>query len=259
MTQREAVMRADMGKVLVERPRLGRWNGDSRPGKGYGKLLRRHFAAGNSPPSREGMKRRHTNTKSFNEHLGPLRRFLDANVGRPWDKVYSEICKHVDRGNVVQNHILTHLFQYVVTNVVLIDGQPCRSGPDGWRYGEPLRTSHDRRQWYVCPKSGLLRRSEYVRREHKCPEPPRAVKLNNKQVCVCRGDHWELISVALVSQFSRQDVPAYDAVLQRHLDGKPEGDVDVVEGHGRNKYAVSRRVLSRKELLGLPIPIEWLK
>ena len=70
--------------------------------------------------------RSHLHTKFFNEHLSPLRRFLDSNVGRPWDKVYSEICRHVDRGNVVQKHILTHLFDYVVVDTVLIDGEPCR-------------------------------------------------------------------------------------------------------------------------------------
>jgi hypothetical protein len=252
-------MRADMGKVLVERPRLGRWNGDSRPGKGYVKQIKQHFAAGNSPPSREGMKRRHNRKKHFNEHLGPLRRFLDANVGRPWDKVYSEICKHVDRGNVVQKHILTHLFHYVVTNVVLIDDKPCRGDAYAKSYGEPLRASHDRSLWYVCPKSGLLRKSKYVPRESKRPEPPRVVKLSNKQVCVCRGDHWELITVALVAQFSRQDVPAYDAVLQRHIDSRSERETETTEEYGRNRYAVSRRVLSRKELFAMPIPIEWLK
>src|SRR5690242_5662034 len=100
-------MRADMGKVLVERPRLGGWRGASRPGKGYVKRLKKSLDAGDSPPAREGIKSRYGhNTKFFNEHLGPLRRFLNSNVGRPWDKVYSEICKHVDRGNVVQKHIL---------------------------------------------------------------------------------------------------------------------------------------------------------
>ena len=32
-------MGTDMGKVLVERPRLGGWRGASRPGKGYRKQL----------------------------------------------------------------------------------------------------------------------------------------------------------------------------------------------------------------------------
>ncbi|MBY0456076.1 MAG: hypothetical protein K2V38_01930, partial [Gemmataceae bacterium] len=139
-------MREDMAKVLVERPRLGRRRAESWPGKGYRKQLRKCWQAGVEPPAREGMKSTYGyNTKHFNEHLGPLRRFLDANVGRPWDKVYSEICQQVERGNVVQNHILTHLFDYVVVHTVLIDGQPCCAARH-WRhrYGDPLRTS-DRR------------------------------------------------------------------------------------------------------------------
>lgn len=254
-------MRADMGKVLVERPRLGGWRGARRPGKGYAKRLKKCLDAGESPPAREGIKRQQVHTKSFNEHLSPLRRFLDSNVGRPWDKVYSEICKHVDRGNVVQKHILTHLFDYVVVNTVLLDGEPCRGEPHwGYRYGEPLRTSARRDRWYVCPKSGLLRKSRYVPRDwRKKPEPPRTVKLNNKQVCVDRGDHWELITVTLVAKADPLDVPAYDVILQRHIDGKAKREAEAVEDLGRSRYAVSRRVLSRRDLLGLPIPIEWLK
>lgn len=254
-------MREDMGKVLVERPRLGRRRAETWPGKGYRKQLRKYALAGNAPPAREGIKRAYKyGTKSFNEHLSPLRRFLDANVGRPWDKIYSEICRHVDRGNVVQKHILTHLFDYVIVHVVLINGEPCRGGADGWRYGEPLRSSHSRHQWYVCPKSGLLRKSKYVPHDwRKKPEPPRTVKLNNKQVCVDRGDHWELISVAVTVKGSVEDVPAYAALLQRHIDSVSNGDAETVEWFGRSRYAVYRRVLSRKDLLGLPIPIEWLK
>jgi hypothetical protein len=196
--------------------------------------------------------------KFFNENLAPLRRFLESNAGRPWNKVYAEICKHVDRGNVVQKHILTHLFDYVVTDTVLIGGEPCRGrGHWGHRYGEPLRTSHDRHLWYVCPKSGLLRRSRYVPRGRERPEPPRTVRLNNKQVCVCRAGRWELITVALVSQYSPQTAPAYGVILERHI-GDASDRVSAVESHAGNSYAVSRRVLSRKELLALPIPIEWL-
>lgn len=253
-------MREDMGKVLVERPRLGRWRGASRPGKGYAKRLKKCLDAGDSPPAREGMKASHGRGKHFNEHLGPLRRFLDANVGRPWDKVYSEICKHVDRGNVVQKHVLTHLFDYVVVHTVLIDGQPCRGEAYARQYGEPLRTSHSRHQWYVCPKSGLLRKSKYVPHAwRKKPEPPRTVKLNNKQVCVERDGWWELITVALVEKWVPEEVPAYDKVLQRHIDGHSPAKPDSVEDCGSARYAVSRRVLSRKQLLALPISIDWLK
>ncbi|MBN9119929.1 MAG: hypothetical protein J0I06_12335 [Planctomycetes bacterium] len=250
-------MRADMGKVLVERPRLRRRGGDSRPGKGYANQLKKYFAAGNSPPSREGIKRRYTDRKHFNEHLGPLRRFLDSNVGRPWDKVYSEICKHVDRNNVVQKHILTHLFDYVVVHTILIDGEPCRGEAYAGRYGKPLRTSGYRHQWYVCPKSGLLRKSKYVPREYKHPAPPRTVRLNNKQVCVDRGGRWELIAVALLWRCNDRS-PAYDSILQEQVDATV-ALTDAILYRDGDRYAVSRRVLSRKELLGYPIPIEWLK
>ena len=115
-------MRPDMAKVIVERPRFGsRTRGTP---KGYRRTLQRLGDEG--LPHREGMKRRHQgNTKSLNEHLGPLRRYLDAQVGRPWDKVFSEICAHIDRASAVQDHVRDHVADYVVTHVVLIDGIPC--------------------------------------------------------------------------------------------------------------------------------------
>jgi hypothetical protein len=253
-------MRADMGKVLVERPRLGGWRFCSRPAKGYRKRVQRCLDAGDSPPAREGMKLRHGHrTKHFNEHLAPLRRFLDANVGRPWNKVYSEICKHVDRGNVVQKHILTHLFDYVVTDTVLIDGEPCRGrGNWGWLFGQPLRVSTNRQLWYVCPKSGLLKKSRYVRDRDVQPIPPRRVRLNKRQVCVERKGHWELVEVTLVMQIDCGVPPAYDVILDRHIDRFPAESNETRDSHAGNCYHVRRRPLSRRELLSMPIPIEWL-
>lgn len=96
-------MRADMGKVLVERGRVGSRTRRHRK-KGYRRSLARDLAAGVETP-RERMVALRGNTTHFNEHLGPLRRFLNARVGRRWDAVYAELCEHVDRGNVVQNHI----------------------------------------------------------------------------------------------------------------------------------------------------------
>lgn len=252
-------MRSDMGKVLVERPRIWRSRADGWPGKGYKKRVGRCLDAGDSPPAREGIKRSYCGRlKHFNEHLGPLRRFLNANVGRPWDKIYSEICQHVDRGNVVQKHILTHLFQYVVTNTVLINGQPCRGEAYGRQYGEPLRTSFRRDRWYVCPKSGLLRASRYVRREPRREEPERVVELNKRQRCVCRSGKWELITVVMTAQHTPQEPPRYDAVFQQHLRDRT-GGAEVVCFYQNNRYTVSRRPVSRRELLTLPIPIDWLR
>lgn len=252
-------MRADMGKVLVERPRLKRRSGDSRPTKGYRKEAERALAVGD-PPSRERLKKRYKNNrKFFNENLAPLRRFLEANVGCPWNKVYSEICQHVDRGNVVQKHVLTHLFDYVVVHTVLIDGEPCR-GEGGWGshgYGAPLRTSDRRHRWYVCPKSGLLRRSRYVPYQRKTPAPPRQVVLNKTQRCVLLNGKWELVTV--VPMPDAQHAGGYDVVRKRHASGWQHDHALAAAFYGEPVYAVSRRVLSRAELRNLPIPIDFLR
>src|SRR5262245_57603479 len=111
-------MREDMAKVIVERPRHKGWAW-ARP-KGYKRRLTRY---GGDAPTREGIKQPWMNGKKFlNEHLGPLRRYLDSQVGRPWDKVFSEICAHIDRSSAVQDHVRDHVADYVAINVILING-----------------------------------------------------------------------------------------------------------------------------------------
>jgi hypothetical protein len=89
-------------------------------------------------PAREGIRACwQGRTKILNEHLGPLRRYLDRQIGRPWDKVFSEICARIDRSNAVQDHVRDHVADYVTTHVLLIDGVPC-NGEGGRDYGKPL-------------------------------------------------------------------------------------------------------------------------
>lgn len=252
-------MRADMGKVLVERPRLKRRSGDSRPAKGYRKETERSLAAGDAPNRERLVTRYKHHRKFFNENLAPLRRFLEANVGRPWNKVYSEICQHVDRNNVVQKHVLTHLFDYVVTNTVLIDGEPCRAEKRRSWYGDgpSLRTSSNRHQWYVCPKSGLLRWSRYVPHQPKSLAPPRQVVLNKSQRCVLLNGQWEMVTVVPLS--SVQNSGGYDVVRKRHASGWQYDRELAAAFYGEPVYAVARRVLSRVELRTLPVPIDCLR
>lgn len=250
-------MRADMGKVLVERPRLG---GDRRARKGYRKRAAKGLAAGDAP-SREGMKTRSGGTKHFNEHLGPLRRFLDANVGRPWDKVYAEISAHIDPGNVVQKHVLTHLFQYVVTKTLEIDGDPFDAAPRRAYLCEPggsLRTSHSQYSWYVCPRSGLLRKSRYVPRDwrRKPPEPPRRVRVSETAVCLELAGGWELVTLKPLPD-PVPDRKRFDVVRERQVGA--EADHEARRLFGVDAYAVARRRLSRAEQKQLPIPIDWVK
>src|SRR5437762_2668741 len=104
-------MREDMAKVIVERPRK-RGCALNKP-KSYAKQLYR--IAAEDQPKRESIKRRWwAGEKYLNEHLGPLRRFLDSRLGRPWDAVFSEICERINRHSAVQDHVRDHVEQYVV-------------------------------------------------------------------------------------------------------------------------------------------------
>jgi hypothetical protein len=51
----------------------------------------------------------------FGENLNPLFRFLDGQVGRPWDDVYSEIKNAIPNGTM-GDHVLIHVFQHVSTD-----------------------------------------------------------------------------------------------------------------------------------------------
>jgi hypothetical protein len=252
-------MRADMAKVLVERPRPGSREG-AKPGKGYRKRVARMMADGGTP-ARERMTARYNWTRSFNEHLGPLRRYVQSQIGRPWDKVYSEICARVDRGNVVQKHILTHLFDFVVTDVILIDGVPCAGPSFRGQFGRPLHGLRwFRGDCYVCPKSGLLKRvpRRRVVRQPKKPAPPAYIKVNDRLQCRFLDGRWELVTLApLPSGHGGFFCTARDVVL--NMKASEIAPSQARKTYGAEVYATSRRVLGKREQMQYPIPIEFIR
>ena len=142
-------MRADMDKVLVESPRSGRRFAEAV--KGQRRRRREQLDPdGEGGPRHQGMRR--DGVKRFGEHLGPLYRYLRAQVNRPWDKVYGELCAQLDRRSVVQQHLFEHLHDRVAVDTVWIDGQVWWRGR--WRALTPLRES--RVELYVHPRTGLL-------------------------------------------------------------------------------------------------------
>ena len=63
-------------------------------------------------------------TKYFSDLLGPLRRFLRKNVGRPWNKVYSEMKESLDDRKVTGRHVFEHVSWEVETHAFVdIDGE----------------------------------------------------------------------------------------------------------------------------------------
>jgi hypothetical protein len=143
-------MREDMFKVIVERPRRG-W----RVPRARGRL-----AGEDDLPTKIGV-RRHgvltgNCTKSLNENLGPLARYLGRQVGRPWNDVYSEICATLAPGHTVKEHVRQHIRDFVMRDIAV--------GHDGaWICPGRRRSGvRDRLWWqryYVDPDDGLLKES----------------------------------------------------------------------------------------------------
>jgi hypothetical protein len=142
-----------MAKVIVERPRWGHRHGHIDEGRKRpvtdddGEELG-FFARTN---------KRTKKTKMLNENLAPLRRFLAAQVGRPWDAVHSEICAHIRPSNTVQQHVLQHVPDFIATRVWR------EANGELWvhhgRWGRPMRLSECRVRLYVEPETGLVRRN----------------------------------------------------------------------------------------------------
>lgn len=140
-------MRKDMYKVIVERPRRG---------GGYRSEIPMPVDLDDSP-KQEGLKRRHRSQKGLNENLRPLERYLAAQVGRPWNKVYSEISAGIDRRNTVQQHIHQHLEDFVAVKVMRRDGVLLHQRR--WGGLEPIASEWGPR-FFVDPDSGLLRTND---------------------------------------------------------------------------------------------------
>jgi hypothetical protein len=93
--------------------------------------------------------------KSLNENLSPRRRYLEANVGRPWSKVYAEICANLDSRKATGLHILQHLKDFVIVDTWL-DGKTVMACPGRFRLAGPVYGL------YVHPVSGLLRKGPRI-------------------------------------------------------------------------------------------------
>jgi len=140
-----------MSKVVIERPRWGHSLPSSKtrlrvrrydPDKEYDDLPKR-VSGSRSKYIRAG------EIKDFSDLLSPLRRFLRKNVGRPWDKVYSEMKERLDDRKVTGRHVFEHVDMDVETHALIgVDGELYKL-----KYGGRLLPIYE---FYVDPRTGLL-------------------------------------------------------------------------------------------------------
>jgi hypothetical protein len=262
-------MREDMAKVIVERPRIV----DYPSRKGRARPLE-------ELPKQLGMRRsqqeRH-GEKVLNENLNPLRRFLEGQVGRPWDKVYAEIAARLRADSTVQQHVRDHLEDFVAIKP--------RRGISSWRPGglwyEPL---------YVDPRDGILKRTDRLpevrhrrrarnsakpaverielsatRALHRIdgiwyevalaplPEPEYRLSAERERVALKRSFGTRPVVEMWVTRRRLANGPVFDVARRVHIPLGPAIDKDWAwcryrRDYPDRRYAVTKRQLSRKEL-----------
>ena len=167
--------------------------------------------------------------RSFSDHLSPLRRYLHKQVGRPWDKVYSDISKTLPKG-IHRHHIRDeHVRFEVETRIEIVDGKPHTMGWDGLRslFEDDL---------YVDPRDGILKR---VKRKKKQKPKKRddLVKISDAVfLCRCKAGIW-------------WEVTYTEPLPIRYFSGHFE-DVPMRSGAFKDypAYPYDRRTLSKKEI-----------
>ncbi len=266
-------MREDMAQVIVERPRIKPFN--SRKGRRQ---------ALDDLPAHEGMRRAQAlrgDRKQLNENLAPLRRYLESQVGRPWNKVYAEIAARLRIDSTVQQHVRDHLRDFVAVTP--------RRNISGWW------TSIDGGLWrqslYVHPVTGLLCRTDKLPEErarrraqrNKAATPIERVPLNeDRELRLINGLWYEVrlaplpepvyrvrrevrklpyVSYASQSRFLDAEMnvgrlttpPVRDVVTGAMIEVGPATDEarswDIYRrANPDRRYATAKRVLSRRDL-----------
>jgi hypothetical protein len=161
------VMRPDMHKVVVERPRHGRsWATSTASPK----------PPSEDSPRYESMKANHTRRKWFSDLLGPLRRWLQSQVGRPWNDVYSEACAVIKPDSIIRAHVKTHLLEFVERHTFMHEGKVCVLDTSHRGGVKPVTEIGWRRSvFFVHPETGLLKPIPQVSKRAwraREPQPP---------------------------------------------------------------------------------------
>jgi hypothetical protein len=255
-------MRKDMSKLIVERPRWGRAVAGLRPGR-----TRTLVDDDGEPIKAKGArepKGREPRNKHFSDTLNPLKRYLASNVGRPWNKVHSEISEHVKPTSTVQQHILQHVEDFVATKTRMKGGAVMVTP----RYGGERALADDWCLYYVHPRTGLLRKNEKykrmsaVRRAQRVKEEvDRAKRMRvldaTTQVHLFKGDWWE-VKLAKV-KITQKRAPHGLTYTAQHLytdvvHSAKLSSLDAEKLYGvANVYAAAKRQLNKTEIKRLKL------
>ena len=105
--------------------------------------------------------------RSFYDKLAPAKRWLASNVGRPWNKVYQELCTTFSRKTIAGNHVVEHMLDWVQTGPVK-------------RHGEE----------FVVDRHGILRRGPLYGRSYSRLRKEALAWAQNRRIARTRSGLW---------------------------------------------------------------------
>jgi hypothetical protein len=170
--------------------------------------------------------------RQLNEHLGPMRRFLRSNVGRPWNKVHQELCEFVSFDNAVQAHVLSHVYDYVQRQVEIRGRQVFRVLP--WGYRAEMRSG----EMYICPQTKLLR----VVKQNESRRPAVQCIVGPTVRFMKRDESWWEVRLR---NRPAQPSTEWDVWLEKDVAATTSGEYQAT--YGGKLFAVSKRGLNRRE------------
>ena len=201
-------MRDDLAQLLVETPR-------HNTGEFYRMYRRRAKQNLDLAPTKQGMRRPYYERKQFGEYFKPLKGLLHKNVGRPWDKVFSEINSALHGGGTVIEHTKMHLLRDFITLKPYWIGNKPHHLPM-WGHGYvPLNNV------YYVDRQGVLRHAKAVHR--KLPIPVvKHVKIDDSTAFHKIDGIWYRIWTKLLPVPDQAHPPVFDIVLKKwvHCEGR---------------------------------------
>lgn len=175
-------------------------------------------------------------SKWLSDNLGPLRRLLRSQVGKPWNDTHSKLCRSLDSRTMVGRHVLDHLWDYVERHVELVDGVPCRK--HGSYYGSLQLTESYRPQYYVHPQTGLLCAVPSKSRKQKPKVSKDILRISSKEEYRRINEVWYRISFEPL-----QGTAARDVLLKVQI--TPQEALNI---YGKCIYAATKKQCGKREL-----------
>lgn len=221
-----------LDEITIERPRCG-LKISAKKLTGYKKSLKKIT----DEASEDGLLQPYLlkawkRSKYFSDNLAPLESWLKSKVGQPWNDIYSELCKILNRDTVTGRHVFSHLWDFVARDVAIIDGLPYRkTNPD-----RPLCSYRWWNKFFIHPDTGFLcqvpRERKQSQKSHAC-ECDR-LKIDNYHEYQKLDNLWYLVTF--------EDIPqnriVTDAILK----------LPVNRQYWRTLYAVRKKQCNKKEI-----------